>query len=160
MTEPETEPDTKEKTGKEKTGWRGRRRKRERKPRVPFGTWVKTLPSRILERLRRIGRWFMSKRGRAIWIRVLLACSSVIIAPYAVVVWRVILYGDATEQCVVFMAVMIIMLIRGGWKRLKTLDREQEEQEEQDDRKRRNKRGKRKANGKGNRNERARSDKR
>lgn len=155
MTEPETDPD-KEETG-EKTGWRKRKRKRERKPHVPFGTWVKTLPSRILERLRRIGRWFMSKRGRAIWIRVLLACSSVIIAPYAVVVWRVVLYGDATEQCVVFMAVMIIMLIRGGWKRLKTLDREQEER---DDRKRRNKRGRRKTNGKGNRNERTRSDKR
>lgn len=155
MTEPETEPD-KEETG-EKTGCRKRKRKRERKPHVPFRTWVKTLPSRILERLRRIGRWFMSKRGRAIWIRVLLACSSVIIAPYAVVVWRVILYGDATEQCVVFMAVMIIMLIRGGWKRLKTLDREQEER---DDGGRRNKRGKRKTNGKGNRNERTRSDKR
>lgn len=47
--------------------------------------------------LARVGRWFLSPAGRAVWVRLLLFGASIPLAPYMVAVWRVALYGQGAE---------------------------------------------------------------
>ena len=44
--------------------------------------------------LARVGRWFLSPAGRAVWVRLLLFGASIPLAPYMVAVWRVAPYGQ------------------------------------------------------------------
>ena len=55
--------------------------------------------------LARVGRWFLSPAGRAVWVRLLLFGASIPLAPYMVAVWRVAPYGQGAEQCLLFVAV-------------------------------------------------------
>lgn len=71
--------------------------------------------------LARVGRWFLSPAGRAVWVRLLAFGVCIPLAPYAVAVWRVALYGQGAEQCLLFVAVAGVILFRGGWRRLRTL---------------------------------------
>lgn len=71
--------------------------------------------------LARVGRWFLSPAGRAVWVRLLAFGVSVPLAPYAVAVWRVALYGQGAEQCLLFVAVAGVILVRGGWRRLRAI---------------------------------------
>lgn len=71
--------------------------------------------------LARVGRWFLSPAGRAVWVRLLAFGVCIPLAPYAVAVWRVALYGQGAEQCLLFVAVAGVLLVRGGRRRLRTL---------------------------------------
>lgn len=71
--------------------------------------------------LARVGRWFLSPAGRAVWVRLLLFGASIPLAPYMVAVWRVAPYGQGAEQCLLFVAVAGALLFRGGWRRLHAL---------------------------------------
>ena len=71
--------------------------------------------------LARVGRWFLSPAGCAVWGRLLVFGLSIPLAPYAVAVWRVALYGQGAEQCLLFVAVAGVILVRGGWRRLHAL---------------------------------------
>lgn len=71
--------------------------------------------------LARVGRWFLSPAGRAVWVRLLLFGASIPLAPYMVAVWRVAPYGQGAEQCLLFVAVAGVLLFRGGWRRLHAL---------------------------------------
>lgn len=63
--------------------------------------------------LARVGRWFLSPAGRAVWVRLLLFGASIPLAPYMVAVWRVAPYGQGAEQCLLFVAVAGVLLFRG-----------------------------------------------
>lgn len=71
--------------------------------------------------LSRVGRWVLSPAGRTVWVRLLAFGLSIPLAPYAVAVWRVALYGQGAEQCLLFVAVVGVLLVRGGWRRLHAL---------------------------------------
>lgn len=77
--------------------------------------------ARVRTVLARVGRWFLSPAGRAVWARLLAFGLSIPLAPYAVAVWRVALYGQGAEQCLLFVAVAGVILVRGGWRRLHAL---------------------------------------
>ena len=62
--------------------------------------------ARVRGVLERVGRWFLSPAGRAVWVRLLAFGLSVPLAPYVVAVWRVALYGQGAEQCLLFVAVV------------------------------------------------------
>lgn len=84
--------------------------------------------------LARVGRWFLSPAGRAVWVRLLLFGASIPLAPYMVAVWRVAPYGQGAEQCLLFVAVAGVLLFRGGWRRLHALRaaRDEDRQSEPD----------------------------
>ena len=71
--------------------------------------------------LARVGRWFLSPAGRTVWVRLLAFGVCIPLAPYMVAVWRVALYGQGAEQCLLFVAVAGVLLVKGGWRRLRTL---------------------------------------
>ena len=48
--------------------------------------------------LARVGRWFLSPAGRAVWVRLLLFGASIPLAPYMVAVWRVAPYGQGRSS--------------------------------------------------------------
>ena len=77
--------------------------------------------ARVRTVLSRVGRWVLSPAGRAVWGRLLVFGLSIPLAPYMVAVWRVALYGQGAEQCLLFVAVAGVILVRGGWRRLRTL---------------------------------------
>ena len=62
--------------------------------------------ARVRGVLERVGRWFLSPAGRTVWVRLLAFGLSIPLAPYAVAVWRVALYGQGAEQCLLFVAVV------------------------------------------------------
>lgn len=66
--------------------------------------------------LARVGRWFLSPAGRAVWVRLLVFGLSIPLAPYMVAVWRVALYGQGAEQCLLMVAVVGVLLVRGWWR--------------------------------------------
>ena len=82
--------------------------------------------------LARVGRWFLSPAGRAVWVRLLLFGASIPLAPYMVAVWRVALYGQGAEQCLLFVAVAGVLLFRGGWRRLHALRAARDEDRQSD----------------------------
>lgn len=82
--------------------------------------------------LARVGRWFLSPAGRAVWVRLLLFGASIPLAPYMVAVWRVALYGQGAEQCLLFVAVAGVLLFRGGWRRLHALCAARDEDRQSD----------------------------
>lgn len=77
--------------------------------------------ARVRTVLSRVGRWVLSPAGRTVWVRLLAFGLSIPLAPYAVAVWRVALYGQGAEQCLLFVAVAGVILVRGGWRRLHAL---------------------------------------
>lgn len=77
--------------------------------------------ARVRTVLSRVGRWVLSPAGRAVWGRLLVFGLSILLAPYAVAVWRVALYGQGAEQCLLFVAVAGVLLVRGGWRRLRAI---------------------------------------
>lgn len=77
--------------------------------------------ARVRTVLSRVGRWFLSPAGRAAWVRLLAFGVCIPLAPYMVAVWRVALYGQGAEQCLLFVAVAGVLLFRGGRRRLRTL---------------------------------------
>lgn len=77
--------------------------------------------ARVRTVLSRVGRWVLSPAGRAVWVRLLAFGLSIPLAPYVVAVWRVALYGQGAEQCLLFVAVAGVLLVRGGWRRLHAL---------------------------------------
>lgn len=79
------------------------------------------MSARVRDALARVGRWFLSPAGRAVWSRLLAFGACIPLAPYAVALWRVALYGQGAEQCLVFLAVAGVLLVRGGWRRLRAL---------------------------------------
>lgn len=82
--------------------------------------------------LARVGRWFLSPAGRAVWVRLLAFGLSIPLAPYAVAVWRVALYGQGAEQCLLFVAVAGVLLVRDGRRRLRTLRAARDEDRQPD----------------------------
>lgn len=77
--------------------------------------------ARVRTVLSRMGRWVLSPAGRTVWVRLLAFGLSIPLAPYAVAVWRVALYGQGAEQCLLFVAVAGVLLFRDGRRRLRTL---------------------------------------
>ena len=77
--------------------------------------------ARVRTVLSRVGRWVLSPAGRTVWVRLLAFGVCIPLAPYAVAVWRVALYGQGAEQCLLFVAVAGVILVRGGWRRLHAL---------------------------------------
>ena len=77
--------------------------------------------ARVRTVLSRVGRWFLSPAGRAAWVRLLAFGVCIPLAPYMVAVWRVALYGQGAEQCLLFVAVAGVLLFRGGRRRLRPL---------------------------------------
>lgn len=77
--------------------------------------------ARVRTVLSRVGRWFLSPAGRTVWVRLLAFGLSIPLAPYMVAVWRVALYGQGAEQCLLFVAVAGVLLVRDGRRRLRTL---------------------------------------
>ena len=77
--------------------------------------------ARVRTVLSRVGRWVLSPAGRTVWVRLLAFGLSIPLAPYAVAVWRVALYGQGAEQCLLFVAVAGVLLVRDGRRRLRTL---------------------------------------
>lgn len=77
--------------------------------------------ARVRTVLSRVGHWVLSPAGRAVWGRLLVFGLSIPLAPYMVAVWRVALYGQGAEQCLLFVAVAGVLLVRGGWRRLHAL---------------------------------------
>lgn len=82
--------------------------------------------------LARVGRWFLSPAGCAVWGRLLVFGLSIPLAPYAVAVWRVALYGQGAEQCLLFVAVAGVLLFRDGRRRLRTLRAARDEDRQSD----------------------------
>lgn len=85
--------------------------------------WLGWLPGRLWMGLktlpRRVGAWILSDRGRAVWPRILLAGLLIPISPFLAVLWRIMLYGSASDQTIVIYAILLILLIRGGRNALK-----------------------------------------
>lgn len=77
--------------------------------------------ARVRTVLSRVGRWVLSPAGRTVWVRLLAFGVSVPLAPYAVAVWRVALYGQGAEQCLLFVAVAGVLLFRDGRRRLRAI---------------------------------------
>lgn len=88
--------------------------------------------ARVRTVLSRVGHWVLSPAGRAVWGRLLVFGLSIPLAPYMVAVWRVALYGQGAEQCLLFVAVAGVLLVRGGWRRLRTLRAARDEDRQSD----------------------------
>lgn len=76
--------------------------------------------ARLTRLPRAVGRAVMSRRGRVVWTRLLAAAALVFAAPYLTVLWRIMLAGSASDQCVVIMAVGLCAMVRSGvraWRR-------------------------------------------
>ena len=70
--------------------------------------------------LRAVGRAAMSRRGRVVWTRLLAAAALVAAAPYLTVLWRIMLGGSASDQCVLIATAGLVTLARSGvraWRR-------------------------------------------
>lgn len=88
--------------------------------------------ARVRTVLSRVGRWVLSPAGRAVWGRLLVFGLSIPLAPYMVAVWRVALYGQGAEQCLLFVAVAGVLLVRDGRRRLRTLRAARDEDRQSD----------------------------
>lgn len=81
--------------------------------------------------------WLKSPRGRAVWLRVLLAPVLVWLAPVAAGLWRIALSGDPFDQAVIAAALMLFLLARSGVRRWRALAPEPKPEPESKRRRRR-----------------------
>lgn len=84
---------------------------------IPDTTTPATLARRALD-------WATSRRGRGVIARCLLVPLAVAVAPYADVIWRIMVEGGSpTDQTIIIAAVLVALAVRSVRRRLRVPDK-------------------------------------